>query len=113
MSRMIESRPSAEYFGRFWTGQVERGMAALPKIERSRFHEIRFEELVARPRDVLAEVAEFLDLPDPRGKWLDEAAALVRGVPPSRVAQLPADEAARLRDACAPGNALLGRSRAA
>jgi hypothetical protein len=113
MSRMIESRPSAEYFGRFWTGQVERGMAALPKIERARFHEVRFEELVARPRDVLAEVAEFLDLPDPRGKWLSEAAALVRGTPPSRVAALPPDEAARLVEACAPGNALLGRARAA
>ena len=111
MSRMIESRPSAEYFGRFWTGQVERGMAALPKIERQRFHTVRFEDLVASPRDVLAEVAEFLDLPDPRGAWLADAAALVRGAPPSRAAELAPDEAARLVEACAPGNALLGRSR--
>ncbi len=113
MSRMIESRPSAEYFGRFWTGQVERGMAALPKIERSRFHTVRLEDLVARPRDVLAEAAAFLELPDPRGAWLGDAAALVRGVPPGRVATLPPDEAARLREACAPGNALLGRAPAA
>jgi hypothetical protein len=110
MTRMIESRPSAEYFGRFWTGQVERGMAALPQIERPRFHTLRFEDLVARPRDVLAAVAEFLELPDPRGAWLAEAAALVRGTPPSRLGELPPDEAVRLRAACAPGNALLGRA---
>jgi hypothetical protein len=110
MSRMIESRPSAEYFGRFWTGQVERGMAALPKIERQRFHTVRFEDLVVRPHDVLAEAAEFLELPDPRGAWLRDAAALVRGVPPGRVSTLPPDEAARLSEACAPGNALLGRA---
>ena len=29
MTRLIESRPSAEYFGRFWSGQVERGVAVL------------------------------------------------------------------------------------
>lgn len=110
MTRMIESRPSAEYFGRFWTGQVERGMAAAPKLERERFHTVRFEDLVARPRDVVAEVADFLALPDPRGAWLAEAAALVRGTPPSRLAELPPDEALLLREACARGNALLGRA---
>lgn len=111
MSQMIESRPSAEYFGRFWTGQVQRGMAAVAKLDPTRFHEVRFEDLVARPYEVLAEVAEFLELPDPRGRggWLSEAAGLVRGAPASRVAELPTDEALRLREACAPGNALLGR----
>ncbi len=112
MTRLIESRPAAEYFGRFWTGQVERGIAVLEKTERSKVHSVRFEDLLARPRDVLAEVTEFLALPDPRGAWLDEAAALVRGAPPSRVKELPRDEAERLRDACEPGNARLGRGRA-
>jgi hypothetical protein len=110
MSQLIESRPSAEYFGRFWTGQVERGMAAAAKLDRTRFQSVRFEDLVAKPRDVIAEVAEFLQLPDPGGAWLAEAAALVRGTPPSRATQLPRDEAERLREACAPGNALLGRA---
>ncbi len=110
MSQMIESRPSAEYFGRFWTGQVERGMAAAEKLDHTRFHSVRFEDLVAKPRDLVAEVAEFLALPDPGGAWLAEAAALVRGAPPSRAAQLPPDEASLLREACAPGNALLGRA---
>jgi len=78
---MLASRPSAEYFGRFWTEQVRRGMAAVPKLDARRYREVRFEDLVANPREVIAGVAEFLELPDARGAWLDEAAALVRGAP--------------------------------
>ena len=59
---------------------------------------------------MIAEVADFLELPAARGAWLDEAAALVRGAPKGRVHELPRDEAERLREACAPGNALLGRA---
>ena len=110
IGQMLESRPSAEYFGRFWTEQVRRGMAAVPKLDPQRYHALRFEDLVARPRDVIAEVAEFLGLPDAQGGWLDAAAALVRGAPPSRALELPPAEAALLREACAPGNALLGRA---
>jgi putative sulfotransferase len=110
IGQMLESRPSAEYFGRFWTEQVRRGMAAVPKLERERYHEVRFEDLVARPKQTIREVADFLELPHAGGAWLDAAAAKVRGVPPSRVLELPPDEAERLREACRPGNALLGRA---
>lgn len=110
IGQLLESRPSAEYFGRFWTEQVRRGMAAVPKLDRDRYHAVRFEDLVARPREVIAEVAEFLELPDARGAWLDQAAALVRGAPRARAGELPPDEASLLREACRPGNALLGRA---
>jgi hypothetical protein len=110
IGRLLESRPPAEYFGRFWTEQVRRGMAAVPKLEASRYHVVKFEELVARPRALIGEIARFLELPDPEGAWLDAAAARVRGAPPSRLAELPPDEAALLREACRPGNALLGRA---
>jgi hypothetical protein len=107
---MLKSRPSAEYFGRFWTEQVRRGMAAVPKLARERYHAVRFEDLVTRPRAVIAEVADFLELPDAGGAWLDAAAALVRGVPKPRLPELSADEAERLVVACRVGNALLGRA---
>jgi hypothetical protein len=110
IGQLLEARPSAEYFGRFWTEQVRRGMAAVPKLDPKRYRALRFEDLVARPREMIADVAEFLELPDERGAWLDAAAALVRGAPPGRAAALPPDEARRLREACAPGNALLGRA---
>jgi hypothetical protein len=110
IGRLLESRPAAEYFGRFWTEQVRRGMAAVPKLARERYHAVRFEDLVTRPRTVLAEVADFLQLPGANGAWLDAAAALVRGAPKPRLGELPEDEAERLREACRPGNALLGRA---
>src|SRR5262245_530523 len=110
IGQMLESRPSAEYFGRFWTEQVRRGMAAVPKLGPERYHALRFEDLLARPRETIREVSAFLELPDPDGAWLDAAAAKVRGAPASRVRELPADEAERLREACRPGNALLGRA---
>jgi len=110
IGQLLEARPSAEYFGRFWTEQVRRGIAAVPKLDPQRYRVLRFEDLVARPREVIAEVAGFLELPDAQGGWLDAAAALVRGAPPSRVLELPPGEAALLREACAPGNALLGRA---
>jgi hypothetical protein len=110
IGQLLASRPSAEYFGRYWTEQVRRGMAAVPKLDPQHYHALRFEDLVARPREVIRDVAEFLELPGAGGAWLDVAAARVRGAPPSRVAELPADEAARLREACQPGNALLGRA---
>ena len=110
IGQMLASRPSAEYFGRFWTEQVRRGMAAVPKLDPRRYHEVRFEDLVARPRELIAEVAEFLELPDAQGAWLERAAGLVRGAPKSRADELPPDEAERLREACRPGNALLGRA---
>ncbi len=110
IGQMLESRPSAEYFGRFWTEQVRHGMAAVPKLDPLRYQALRFEDLVARPRETIREVAEFLELPDANGAWLAAAAALVRGAPPSRAVELPDDEAERLREACRPGNTLLGRA---
>jgi len=111
LSRMLESRPDAEPFGRFWTDEVLHGFRALAGLDAAQYHEIRFEDLIARPRDVLAEVADFFDLPQPHGAWRDRAAALVHGTPPTRFDQLEAAERRRLADACRPGNLLLDRVR--
>lgn len=110
IGQLLESRPSAEYFGRFWTEQVRRGMAAVPKLDPARYHVVRFEDLLARPKATIREVADFLELPHADGAWLDAAAAKVRAAPASRAGELPPDEAERLREACRPGNELLGRA---
>lgn len=110
IGKLLESRPPAEYFGRFWTDQVLRGLRALKDLDPDRYREVRFEDLLARPGEVLQEVAEFLELPDPAGAWRKRAAELVRGVPPSRVDGLAPDERERLREVCRPGNLLLGRA---
>jgi hypothetical protein len=109
ISRVLASRPPPALFGRYWCDQVLHGYRALRDIDADRYTEVHFEDLVARPREVLAGIAAFLELPD-GGDWIDRAAALVRGVPPLRVPELPPEEREALAEACRPGQVLLGRA---
>ena len=110
ISQLLESRPPADAFGRWWNDQVARGMSARENLPDERYREIRFEDLLSRPAEVLEEVARFLELPHPGGAWLGEAAALVNQPPAPRLRELDPEEHEALRAACAPGNAALGRS---
>ncbi len=106
---LLASRPPAHLFGRWWTEQLSRGFRSLQEVAPDCYHEVTFEALIETPEQTLEEVALFLDLPDPRGPWRGKAAGLVRGAPPVRAPDLPAPELAALREACRPGNLLLGR----
>lgn len=108
--RMLERRPAPEPFGRFWSQQITQGYVGIASIHPSQYREVRFEELVAEPRRVLREIAEFFAIDPEREGWIDRAAGLVRNIPPSRLDALATEERARLVDACRPGNALLGRA---
>ncbi len=109
VTRILASRPPAEYFGRYWTDQLVRGLAARPRIGRERWRELRFEDLVARPRAALESVREFFELGADREGWIPRAAALVRGAPPGRFEKLPRAGRDALAAACSPGRRLLGR----
>jgi hypothetical protein len=108
--RMLERRPAAEHFGRFWSQQLAVGYRGVAELPSDRYREVRFEDLVARPAATLREIAEFFALDAARDRWIERAASLVRAVPPPRARTLPDDERARLVEACRPGNRLLGRS---
>jgi putative sulfotransferase len=110
VSQLLASRPEASWFGRWWSDQVLRGFRALRGLDASQYREVRFEALLASPEEELLGIARFLDLPDPAGAWRDEAAALIRAVPPTRFDQLPQAEQGAVAEACRPGNALLGRA---
>ena len=112
ISRILEARPPAEYFGRYWSDQVLRGQPALEALPAGRVLQVAFETLVARPRDVLAEIAEFFEIGIRPGErdWIANAAALVGGVPPARSPGLSSTERSQLLEACAPGAELLGGS---
>jgi hypothetical protein len=105
ISRILAARPPAEFFGRYWSDQLVRGLPAAEELPPGRWLALRFEDLVAKPEDSLARVAEHLELPG--GAWLARAAALVRGAPPARFPGLPPAEAQRLAQACRPGEAAL------
>jgi hypothetical protein len=109
ISQILASCPPAEHFGRYWSDQLARGHAALPRIAPERWRELRFEDLVASPRDAIESVREFFSLgPDLTG-WIARAAALVQGAPPSRLGKLSHHEQEALANACAAGRRLLCR----
>jgi hypothetical protein len=109
ISRVLASRPPPEVFGRYWADQVLHGYRALRGIDARRYAEVRFEDLVARPHELLGEIAAFFELPE-AGSWIARAAALVRGAPELRAPDLPRAQREALEAACRPGQVLLGRA---
>jgi len=109
ISRILASRPPAEYFGRYWCDQVVRGFRGLRGLDRDQYLELRFEELVERPAQLLETIADFFAL-DPDPGFASRGAALVRGRPEERVPKLPEAEREALRAACRAGSQLLGRA---
>jgi putative sulfotransferase len=110
IDQILNSRPPIELFGRYWSEQLEHGYAAIPTIDRSRYLEVRFEDLVREPERVLREIGEFLELEDEPADWAERGAALVERAPAARFDQLSPDEQQCLNEACAPGMKLLRRS---
>jgi putative sulfotransferase len=109
VTEVIETPPPCWAVGRYWSDQVLRGFAALPLLDRDQFLQVRFEDLVGDPTPVLEEIAAFFDLPeDP--DYLPRGAALVGAPPAARFGELTVTEQDELRDACRPGQVLLGRA---
>jgi hypothetical protein len=95
--------------GRYWSDQVLRGFRALPAIDRDQYLSVRFEDVVTQPAVELARIARFFELDDDPA-FVARAAALVRGAPRERFGSLTPDEQIELREACRPGQVLLGRA---
>lgn len=108
ISQILESRPPAALFGRYWCDQIARGMAAAARLAPDRYAALRFEDLLNAPEASLARVEAFFALPPDAG-WRARAAALVRGRPALRVPQLSRAERTALEAACRPGLELLDR----
>ena len=105
ISLILQARPSAEYYGRYWSEQIVRGHEGLCRIAGERFMDCSFEELVREPRRELAKIAGFFGIAE--GSWIEKAARMVRGLPPLRAGRLDPNERARLEEACAPGRSLI------
>jgi len=106
ISLVLAARPPAEYYGRYWSDQIVRGYEGVAKLDPEQYMEVSFEDLVREPRRRLEQIAAFFAL-EP-GDWLDAAAAMVRGVPPTRADRLAAGERARLDEACEAGRRVKG-----
>lgn len=113
IDRLLAARPPIELYGKYWSDQILRGEAARRALPDSVFLDVRFEELVVRPREVLGRIARFLELPRDDGTgvdaWIERAAALSHGMPALRASELPSDERLRLEQACRDAMKVLGR----
>lgn len=113
IDRLLAARPPIELYGKYWSDQILRGEAARRMLPEEVFLDVRFEDLVVEPRDVLARIARFFELPRDdgtgEGAWIERAAALSHGLPTLRAPELPADERRRLEDACRDAMKILGR----
>lgn len=110
LNEFLERRPAAEHFGRFWADQLAFGYRAVQNLRPEQYMEVWFEDLILSPTETLARIAEFFEMDPKVGDWIPKAAALVRGMPPTRLESVAPNEAERLITECRTGNRLLGRS---
>ena len=108
IDELLAARPPIELYGAYWREQIERGYAARARLDPAIVLDLRFEDLVTEPRQVLGAISEFFELPASPG-WLERAAKLSRGMPRLRLPELAADERSRLEAACDGAMQLIGR----
>ena len=109
VSRILASRPPPAPFGQYWSDQIGRGLAGLADWPADQYLAVRFEDLIARPADVLCGIAAFFELPGDANDWIPAAAALVHGSPPTRFERLSRDDQRALAEACREGRRLVAR----
>ncbi len=108
IDELLATRSPIELYGNYWSDQIRRGYAARTELDPSIVLDVRFEDLVTQPREVLEEIADFLALPEDSG-WIEGAANLSRGLPALRFPDLDPAERDRLDSACRQAMALVGR----
>ncbi len=113
IDRLLATESPIELYGKYWSEQITNGNRARQSLPREKFLDVRFEDLVLQPREVLTRISDFLELPsvDTSGQepWIERAAALSRGMPRLRAPNLSHDERGRLEQACADAMKILGR----
>ena len=107
IERWLAEPPPLEAFGRYWSRTIVSGSAFLDALGHDRVLPLRYEDILARPREELARLAEFMGPEYADADWLAQANLLPRP-PRSNWWTLPPDQQQSLTEACRPGLALLG-----
>ena len=107
LERKIHEPLPPHVTGAFWSDMIRIGLDNLADIPPERQMAMRYEELVANPREELSRMINFMGPGLENDSWLDQASALPRHKTPAW-STLAADDLAALQDAVAPGMALLG-----
>lgn len=87
--------------GKLWSDMITPALDILGSMPRSRVLQVSYESLLAAPKEVLATLARFAQLPEPDPGWLDRAAGLVEPRSP-RWPSLPQEQIRELTRVCEP-----------
>jgi hypothetical protein len=107
VERWFLEPPPLEQVGRYWSRTIVEGERSLEALEAGRTLRLRYEDVLARPREELTRLIEFIEPAAADSSWLERASALPR----KKAAgwqTLPAEVAAKLERACGPGLEKLG-----
>jgi putative sulfotransferase len=99
--------PPLEALGNYWSRTIVSGAKFLDALGQERVLRLRYVDMLARPRDELGRLMEFIGPEYADAEWLAQASSVPRR-PRSNWQTLPADRQQRLTNACRPGLALLG-----
>ena len=107
IERWLAEPPPLEVLGNYWSRSIASGAKFLDAVGQERVLRLRYEDILARPREELARLMVFLGPEYADSEWLAQASAIPR-MRSSNWQTLPADQQQRLTEACRPGLALLG-----
>jgi len=96
-----------EAYGAYWSKTIVCGLSLLAAVPPERVLNLRFEDVLIRPRRELVSLAAFMGREYEDPAWLDVASALPRR-PTSDWRQLPAEQQESLAASCEPALTILG-----
>ncbi len=105
--RYLRTNIKLPVFGWLWSNMIERGTAYLSALPPDRVLSLRFESMLASPQEETRRFIEFVGPEFGDAAWMDRVSTLPRPKPPAWT-RLSLDERARLAEACAPGQSILG-----
>jgi hypothetical protein len=106
LSRLSEFEFDPVFFGTMWSDMMRVGVPALEEMPDELWDTLRYEDLLRDPAAELARLASFIGV-KATSQWLATADRLIDRGKAGKSAQLDQQTLARLRDACAAGEAIL------
>jgi hypothetical protein len=107
IGRWLAEPPPLDALGHYWSRTIVSGVKFLDALGSERVLNLRYEEILARPRDELARLMSFMGPEYADSEWLAKASLAPRK-PASNWRTLAIDQQQRLTEASRPGLALLG-----
>jgi hypothetical protein len=105
-ARIIASPIPFEAFGKLWMRTLVVGLQTLVRLPQERVLTVRYEDIIANPRQGIEDIIDFIDPSLHDEAWIQQASAVVKE-PAMDWKKLTAAEREALERACQPGQTVL------